>query len=104
MGQAESMRFNLKKPEPLSRTVYWVEQFLNQLGGDFSLMEITNCSATLVNTKSCPGMCGDEKACDSIERAINTAIKVFDQDMLADLSRCVHDDGDGCRLEIYFKE
>jgi len=104
MGQVESVRFNLKKSKPLSLAADWVEQFLNQLGGDFLLIEITNCYATLSNTRKCPGMCGNEKACDSIERAINTAIKVFNEDMLADLSRCSHDDGDGCQLEIYFRD
>jgi hypothetical protein len=103
MAQTEGIRLNLNKPRPLARSIYWAEQFLNQMGGDFSLTEITETAATLVNTSSCAGMCGNRDTCDAVERAINVAIKVFDNNLSADLSSCGHDDSNVCQLEVYFK-
>lgn len=104
MAQLEGVRLDLTKPQPLSRSIYWAEQFLNKLGGDFSLIEITESTATLGNISSCAGMCGSTEMCNSIERAVNTAIKVFDSDLKAGFSNCAHDESDLCRLEIYLSD
>lgn len=98
-------RINLTNKDPIGRSTYWTEQFLNNLGGDFSVTEMGNSCAVLTNSRSCAGLCssGSDRVCSDIERAINTAIKVFDTNLQASFIHCANDNSQSCVMEIYIK-
>lgn len=90
---------------PLSRSVEWATEFLNDLGGDYSILNITENQITLANQCSCPGFCSRDKiantaACNDIEKAICKAIKLFDPDLSAGFIKCSSDEGSRCEISI----
>lgn len=89
---------------PLARSVEWVSGFLNDLGGDYSVLEVTESQVILKNKAACPGFCSQgnpaTKTCNDIERAISKAIKTFDSELTVGFVRCASDNDAGCEMVI----
>lgn len=90
------------KMTPLENAVYWVEEFLNNLGGDFKITELSKDQSVLTNTMSCSSYCGSGNSapCDSIEKAINKAIKIYNNDLTANFIQCAENNSKGCSMII----
>ncbi len=102
MRKSGIIELKASKMTPIEHAVYWAEDFLNNLGGDFSVLSISGYEAILSNTASCSSYCGagDIAPCNDIEKAINRAIKVFDADLTANFIQCSEDNNPCCRLIV----
>jgi len=104
MNKVEKIDQRWTEPTPLARSVEWASEFLNDLGGDYSILEIAEGQVILKNKTACPGFCPQSnsttKVCNDIERAICKAIKVFDSELTAGFIRCSSDKSSGCEMII----
>ncbi len=90
---------------PLEISGEWVKNFVNDLGGDFSITKNGSVVITLQNKSSCPGFCVGKQTqitCNEIERTMNDTVKYFDSHFTAGFTECAHETGDRCILKISF--
>jgi len=104
MTKVEKIDLYWVEPTPLTRSVEWASEFLNDLGGDYSISEAAKDQVTLKNKTACPGYCSQgnstTKTCNDIERAICQAIKTFDSELTAGFIHCSRDKCSGCEMVI----
>lgn len=100
-----SLEKNQDDQTPLEIGADWVKNFVNDLGGDFSIIEDDGTRIILQNESSCPGLClgkQDQTTCNEIEKTINDGVRYFDSHFTAGFVKCSHNRGAGCELVVSF--
>ncbi len=102
MIEGVNVELRTSKMSPMEHAVFWLEGFLNDLGGDFTVLEVSDVEAVLYNTASCSSYCGSGNIaqCNDIERAVNRAIKIFDKNLTANFTQCSENDRKGCQMIV----
>lgn len=89
----------------LNDAVVWLQRFLNDLGGDYTInTHHMNDRFILVNTCHCPCLAKTLKAgdypCDKLEITINKSLKSYHPNIQAGFIRCSNDGDSLCELVI----
>ncbi len=71
----------------------WITGYLNNLGGDFSTVELNDKQSTIANNTTCPcfdvsSESGDISRCTAIEKIINESIRIDDPKLTAGFICC----------------
>lgn len=94
--------------ESLSQSVDWALNFLNGMGGDYSVINASDKEVILQNQSSCPSFCSKKenrllKQCSDIEKSIDRGVKFIGSEKVsACFTKCSCDEGTNCELKINF--